>query len=90
MRRGESTKVSNDRILLEILINPGPGMYASEVAERIDITRVAVDARLKELEDEGLVNRKRASNRNLWWLTPRGGEQVWDAAHEAVEMWAQD
>ena len=90
MGRGESTEVSNDRILLEILINPGPGLYASEVAERIDITRVAVDARLKELEDEGLVNRKEASNRNLWWLTPRGGEQVWDAAHEAVEMWAQD
>ena len=87
MGRGDSKKVSDDRILLEMLINPDPGVYASEIAEQVDLTRPGVDGRLKDLEDEGLVHRKEASNRNLWWLTPKGGDRVKDAAREAIERW---
>jgi len=90
MGRGDSKKVSDDRILLEMLINPDPGVYASEIAEQIELTRVGVDTRLKELEDENFVHRKEASNRNLWWLTPEGGERVKDAAREAIESWDRD
>jgi predicted transcriptional regulator len=87
MGRGDSKKVSDERILLEMLINPDPGVYASEIAEQVDLTRPRVDGRLKDLEDEGLVHLKEASNRNLWWLTPEGGDRVKSAAREAIESW---
>lgn len=89
-RPGRKEKVSDERILLEILINPDPGVYASELAETTGVTDTTISERLKDLEDEGLVYRKEASNRNLWWLTPRGGDRVRDTAREAIDRWDRD
>lgn len=84
-KTGPDRKVTDERLLLEILINPDPAVFASEIVPHVPYTRQQVSNRLSELEDVDLVYSKRASGRRLWWLTRDGRQGIEKAARRAVD-----
>jgi predicted ArsR family transcriptional regulator len=82
--RGPERTVSDERILLEILLARGPAVFSSEVAESVPLSRQQIRSRLANLEEEGFVASKSASGRRLWWLTDRGEKRVQDTARDQL------
>lgn len=79
---GADRIVSNERILLEFLLTSDPALFTSEISDNLPITRQRVGQLLKELEKDGFVTSKFASNRRLWWLTADG--------HDYIASYARD
>jgi predicted ArsR family transcriptional regulator len=88
MPSGESTKVDDNRILIEFLLNPAPALYASDIAANLPVTRQTVQNRLEAMEqpEDGppLVTSRKASGRRSWWLTTAGREQATSYAREQL------
>jgi len=82
MANGRNKSVSDARLLVEFVLNSDPAFFASEVAENVPITRVQVNSRLDELEDEGYVESKTASGRRLWWLTDEGRQHATESVRD--------
>lgn len=83
-KRGPERTVSDDRILLEILLARGPAAFSSEITDEVPLTRQQVSTRLENLEEEGFVASKLASGRRLWWLTDKGEERVQGVARDEL------
>lgn len=84
-KTGPERQVTDERLMLEIVINPDPAVFASEIEENVPISRQRVTGRLDDLEEKQFVYSKRASGRRLWWLTQKGRERVEERAREAIE-----
>ena len=68
-RRGRKPRVSDEEILDVFRNSPDPVLIASEIAEHVDITRRAVNYRLRSLEDEGVLCSKPVGGRStVWWF----------------------
>lgn len=80
----DDREVTDERLLLEFLLSPDPAMFTSELAENLPITRQRVGQLLTELEEDGLVTSKKASGRNVWWLTPKGREFITDVVRSEI------
>jgi hypothetical protein len=89
MGRGESTKIEDDRILLEFLFHPAPALYASDISENVPVTRQTVQNRLEAMENPesgpALVASRKASGRRSWWLTTEGRERAAAYARERLD-----
>lgn len=83
---GPERSVTNDRILLEFVLNSGPAFFASEFEEHLSISRQRINEILDELEEDGYVTSKKASGRRLWWLTDEGNERVSRIARERFDI----
>jgi DNA-binding MarR family transcriptional regulator len=72
---GRNPTISDAEILREVRMLPDPVVTASEVAERIDMTRQGTNNRLSELTEKGFLKRKEAGSRAVvYWLTDAGKE----------------
>ncbi|WP_331234852.1 winged helix-turn-helix domain-containing protein [Natronorarus salvus] len=68
-RRGRKPRVSDEEILDVFRNSADPVLIASEIAEHVDISRRAVNYRLTNLEDEGILRSKQVGGRStVWWL----------------------
>lgn len=83
--RGPNHTVTNERILIEFILNGDPALFASEVEPNLPLTRQQINNRLDEMAEEGLVYDKHASGRRLWWISQKGRERVAKAAREALD-----
>lgn len=83
-KRGPERVVSDDRILLEILLASGPAVFASELEAELPLSRQQITNRLSGLEDGGFVMSKLASGRRVFWLTDEGHERVIRAARDQL------
>jgi biotin operon repressor len=64
-----SKRVPDEQILRLFRESDDAFLTAVEVANNIDMTRAGVNKRLTELEDQGVLSRKRAGSRAVgWWL----------------------
>jgi predicted transcriptional regulator len=63
---GMSTK---EEIISHLRKSDDPFMTAPEIAESMDMTRQAISHNLRELHEQGRVERKSAGSRAVgWWL----------------------
>jgi len=69
---GPDRQATNKQILLEVRNHYSPAVGASEVAERIEVSRQTVDRHLRELDEEGLVNTRKIGRVRVWWLSDEG------------------
>lgn len=61
--------VSDSELVEAISTHDDRAVTASEVAEQVDIKRPGTLQRLKQLYEEGVVERKRVGSRAvIWWL----------------------
>jgi len=84
-----NTKVSDDRILLEFVLNPSPALFPSDISSEVSIGTEGIRQRLKKLENPDehppLVIRRDASGRNLYWLTQEGKERVSESLRQLLD-----
>jgi len=73
MGRGRPPSVSDERLLIELLLRPGRGVLSSEVVESVDVTNQTVRTRMADLEAEGLVEvSEPTAGRLLYRLSEEG------------------
>lgn len=69
MSKGRRPVVSDSELVEAISTHDDRAVTASEVAEQVDIKRPGTLQRLKQLYEEGVVERKRVGSRAvIWWL----------------------
>lgn len=76
MARGRTPSVSDERLLIEILIHQDRMVMAGEIAEAVDVTNQTIRERMVDLEDQDRVEREQVSNRNLYRLTEDGQDYL--------------
>ena len=75
-KRGPEPDISDERLLLEMMLARGPAVFASEIEEEIPLSRQRISNRLGNLEEVGLVVSKKAAGRRLWWVTDSGKQKA--------------
>lgn len=74
---GPPPKVSDEEILKLVVLSPDPIVTAGEIADKVDMTQQAVNKRLRNLSDEGLLNsRKVGSAAKVYWITEDGRTKI--------------
>jgi predicted transcriptional regulator len=64
--------VNDATIIREIALARGPAVFAVELTGPLDMSRQGVDRRLRDLQDKGLVNSKKAGRARMWWVSDDG------------------
>ena len=71
--RGPDPDHSDAEILQVFVESPDPVLFATEVAESLDMTRQGVYNRLDSLVDTGLLHTKKSGSRTrIYWISRRG------------------
>ena len=76
MGRGRKSSVSEDRVLLEILLNRDRAVFASEIADELPVGKERVRQILSTAVAEDRVQKESVSGRNLYRLTEEGFNQL--------------
>lgn len=84
-RPGVDKQVSDARLLVELHLCGDNAVFASEIAESLEITTQRTRDRLNELADGPHVNLRKASGRNLYSLTEAGVDKVADVMRSGVD-----
>jgi DNA-binding IscR family transcriptional regulator len=84
MSRGQPPKVTENRILLEILLQPDRAVFSGEIADNVDVSRERVRQLLRGLSDNGLVEITDAGNQNVYRLTDDGYAQLADVLRTKI------
>lgn len=74
--RGRKKTVSDLDILREFALDEAPFMHPTELTETLDMSRQGIYKRLVQLEDEGLLESKKAADARNWWLTDEGRRYI--------------
>ena len=70
---------SDIEILLALREHRSPAVGATDIAEVVGVTRQAVDRRLRNMRNDGLVEKYDAGSRaTVWYLTPAGKRYLED------------
>lgn len=72
MTRGRPRSVSDERLLVELLIHPDRAVFTTELADIIDVENQTIRDRMKNLEQEGYVKIDDVSGVKLYRLTEEG------------------
>lgn len=83
MDRGRPSKVSEDRLLVELHLVTTPA-FASDVAENIQIGTQQTRDKLNKMSEADYVSKREASGRNLYDLTDAGENHVAKLIRDAV------
>lgn len=73
---GRKPEVSDIEILRQFALSSDPVLGAKELTETFDMSRQGIDYRLRQLEDEQLLDSKIISRDRVYWLTDDGRERV--------------
>lgn len=83
---GPKPKVSDDRLLLELLLINEPKIMAGQVEPRIDLDIQQTRDRLNKLSDETeYVEKRRMSGRNMYDLTDAGRLKMMEILRDCVD-----
>ena len=76
-KRGPKRKVSDSRLLFEVLVGDQGAVFAAQIAEQVDLkTTQGVRDRLNELADGPYLDLEKVADRNLYRLTDAGRSEV--------------
>lgn len=76
---GRKPTVTDAEILGIFRETSDPVLTTVEVAETLDFSQPGILKRLKQLESDGCLSRKKAGNSHVWWLTDEGREYLTEA-----------
>ena len=85
MGRGRTPAVSDERLLIEILLHQDQMVMAGEIAEAVDVTNQTIRERMVDLEGQDRVEPEQVSNRNLYRLTEDGQDYLTSILRERYE-----
>jgi biotin operon repressor len=64
-------EVADDMIIRAVRDTVEPFATAEELSERLDISRQAINQRLRRLREEGFLERKQCGSGYGWWVVER-------------------
>jgi DNA-binding MarR family transcriptional regulator len=74
---GRPPDVTDEEILREVVLVPGPVATASDLADRLDMSRGGINKRLDSLVEEGYLHQREVGARAIvYWPTEEGEELV--------------
>jgi len=76
MSNGGHETVTDSELLRAIRNHRAPAVGSSDIASDVGVSRQAVDRRLRNFADEGLVNTDKVGRVRIWWLTAEGRERI--------------
>lgn len=76
------------RLLLELRLSPQPVAKSTELADLLSITTQAVNPRMKDLVEIGLVQSMSVGSGVIYWLTDQGRRYVYESV--SVEVVSDD
>lgn len=77
MMTGPPPRISDEEILKLVALSPDPIVTAGEIAEKVDMTQQAVNKRLGQLVEDGVLNsRKVGSAAKVYWITEDGRAEI--------------
>jgi len=86
MGRGRKASASDERILLELLLQPDRAVFTAEIADQLPIDKERVRQKMEEFsEEEGWVHIDEVSGRNLYRMTSRGNEHLSSVLRNAID-----
>lgn len=72
MGRGRPSEVSDERLLIELLLYPDRAILTSQLKENLPVTAQTVRQRMRELERSGYVEIEEMDGGNLYRITMEG------------------
>ncbi|WP_281193981.1 winged helix-turn-helix transcriptional regulator [Halorubrum sp. F4] len=69
---GRKETISDEEILKIFRSSSDPVLTTSELAGETDFSLNGIRKRLYSLEERGLINKKKAGNSPVWWITDEG------------------
>jgi predicted ArsR family transcriptional regulator len=79
-------QVSDEEILRLFAVSPDPIVTAKELARNLPISQQAVNKRLGQLEESGLItSRKVGASAVVYWLTEGGRQTLSEAEYQQSE-----
>jgi len=78
MGRGRPQSVSDDRLLIELLIHPDRGVFTSELADELGVVNQTIRDRMKDLQNDGLICTTELKGGNLYRLSEDGNDYLKD------------
>ncbi|MDQ2074751.1 winged helix-turn-helix domain-containing protein [Haloarcula sp. H-GB4] len=76
---GPEQEVSDEELLRVLALAYKPALGTTEIADCVDLSRQAIDQRMKQLEEIRLVESGKFGSTRAWWLTDDGRRQVSDS-----------
>jgi predicted ArsR family transcriptional regulator len=84
MGRGRPPTISDDRLLIELLLHSDRRVFSGELAAEVPVSNQTVRDRMAELETEGYINIDRLDGGNLYSLSDDGIERLRDLLREEI------
>jgi len=72
MTRGRPSKVSDERLLIELLVHPDRAVFTSQISDELPVSSQTVRDRMNSLANESLVEIEELDGGNLYRLTDQG------------------
>jgi predicted transcriptional regulator len=82
MGRGRPRAVSDDRVLIELLLYHDRAVFTSEVADVCNVTPQTIRERMSDLADDGYVDITELDSGNLYRLTENGYDYLRELLRE--------
>lgn len=77
---GRKPEVDDTTILREFALSAAPVLGANELTDSLGMSRQGIDYRLRQLEDDGLLESKIISRDRVYWLTDEGRQKIAEAS----------
>jgi predicted transcriptional regulator len=75
---GRNPVISDKQILRPFVTSNEPVLTAPEIAKKLPISKTGVYKRLRNLDENGLVNSKKIGRGKAWWITEDGEDLLKD------------
>lgn len=82
MPGGREETVDDSEILRIFLESDDPALFTGEVADEIGFSNQGTLPRLRDLEQEGLLQSKSGGRILIWWITDDGRRYLQDTDHK--------
>lgn len=69
---GRKPTVSDEAILHVLFKSTDPFLTTTEIADQVDLSQPGALKRLRDLQESGYVEHKKAGNSNTWWISSKG------------------
>ena len=74
---GRPPRNSDTEVCQAVALHPEPVVTAADIHEELDLTQRGAQGRLKSLVEEGYLESKKVGSSGLvFWLTPKGRQQL--------------
>jgi len=84
MTRGRNRSVSDLSLLLEIVLQRDRPLFSSDLGDATELSSERARQIMQELADDGLVEIKSVSGRNLYYITDEGFELLSEELRAAL------